>query len=233
MQKRIFGVETEYGIIFTPEGRKTLPVEKAIRFLFEKLITTEHFLNVFLENGARFYQDTGCHPEYATPECASPRQLIVYDKAGERILEDLQDYAEEKIREERIAGKLSIFKNNTDFVGNSYGCHENYLVDRDVDFYYLAEQLIPFLVTRQIYTGAGKVFQTQDGVHYCVSQRAQHIYQKISGHDDERPLDHQHARRAARRPGEVPPAARDRRRLEHERVHELREDRVRVRSSSR
>ena len=181
MQKRIYGVETEYGIIFTPEGRKTLPVEKAIRFLFEKLITTEHFLNVFLENGARFYQDTGCHPEYATPECASPLQLIVYDKAGERVLEDLQIYAEERIREERIAGNLSIFKNNTDFVGNSYGCHENYLVDRDVDFYYLAEQLIPFLVTRQIYSGAGKVFQTQEGVHYCISQRAQHIYQKISG----------------------------------------------------
>ncbi|MBW2293626.1 MAG: proteasome accessory factor PafA2 family protein [Deltaproteobacteria bacterium] len=181
MQKRIYGIETEYGIIFTPEGRKTLPVEKAIRFLFEKLITTEHFLNVFLENGARFYQDTGCHPEYATPECSSPRQVAIYDQAGERILEDLQNYAEEKIREERIPGKLSIFKNNTDFVGNSYGCHENYLVDRDVDFYYLAEQLIPFLVTRQIYTGAGKVFQTQDGVHYCVSQRAQHIYQKISG----------------------------------------------------
>ncbi|MCP5044426.1 MAG: proteasome accessory factor PafA2 family protein [bacterium] len=181
MQKRIYGIETEYGIIFTPDGRKTLPVEKAIRFLFEKLITTEHFLNVFLENGARFYQDTGCHPEYATPECSSPRQVAIYDQAGERILEDLQSYAEEKIREERIPGKLSIFKNNTDFVGNSYGCHENYLVDRDVDFYYLAEQLIPFLVTRQIYTGAGKVFQTQDGVHYCVSQRAQHIYQKISG----------------------------------------------------
>ena len=181
MQKRIFGVETEYGIIFSPEGRKTLPVEKAIRFLFEKLITTEHFLNVFLENGARFYQDTGCHPEYATPECSSPKQLIVYDRAGERMLEDLQNYAEERIREERIPGKLSIFKNNTDFVGNSYGCHENYLVDRDVDFYYLAEQLIPFLVTRQIYSGAGKVFQTQEGTHYCVSQRAQHIYQKISG----------------------------------------------------
>ncbi|MDP6977878.1 MAG: proteasome accessory factor PafA2 family protein [Myxococcota bacterium] len=181
MQKRIYGIETEYGIIFTPDGRKTLPVEKAIRFLFEKLITTEHFLNVFLENGARFYQDTGCHPEYATPECSSPKQVAIYDQAGERILEDLQGYAEEKIREERIPGKLSIFKNNTDFVGNSYGCHENYLVDRDVDFYYLAEQLIPFLVTRQIYTGAGKVFQTQDGVHYCVSQRAQHIYQKISG----------------------------------------------------
>ncbi|MCP4004025.1 MAG: proteasome accessory factor PafA2 family protein [bacterium] len=181
MQKRIYGLETEYGIIFTPEGRKTLPVEKAIRFLFEKLITTEHFLNVFLENGARFYQDTGCHPEYATPECASPRDLVIFDRAGERVLEDLQLYAEEKIREERVPGKLSIFKNNTDFVGNSYGCHENYLVDRDVDFYYLAEQLIPFLVTRQVFSGAGKVFQTQDGVHYCVSQRAQHIYQKISG----------------------------------------------------
>ncbi len=181
MRKRIFGLENEYGIVFTPEGRKTLPVEKAIRFLFEKLITTEHFLNVFLENGARFYQDTGCHPEYATPECASPRDLVLYDRAGERILEDLQAYAEGKVREDGVAGTLSIFKNNTDFVGNSYGCHENYLVDRDVDFYYLAEQLIPFLVTRQIYTGAGKVFQTQDGVHYCISQRAQHIYQKISG----------------------------------------------------
>ena len=181
MRKRIYGVETEYGIIFTPDGRKTLPVEKAIRFLFEKLITTEHFLNVFLENGARFYQDTGCHPEYATPETSNPDDLVVYDRAGERILEELQFYAEEKIREERVPGKLSIFKNNTDFVGNSYGCHENYLVDRDVDFYYLAEQLIPFLVTRQIFSGAGKVFQTQDGVHYCISQRAQHIYQKISG----------------------------------------------------
>ena len=98
-----------------------------------------------------------------------------------RIFSSAEFWRSSRIREERIAGKLSIFKNNTDFVGNSYGCHENYLVDRDVDFYYLAEQLIPFLVTRQIYTGAGKVFQTQDGVHYCVSQRAQHIYQKISG----------------------------------------------------
>ena len=74
MQRRIYGIETEYGIIFTPEGRETLTVEKAICFLFEKLKTTKHLLDVFLENGARFYQDTGCHPEYAPPECASPRQ---------------------------------------------------------------------------------------------------------------------------------------------------------------
>ena len=181
MKRRIFGLENEYGLTCTLNGQRRLSPDNVARYLFEKVIPGARNANVFLENGARLYLDTGFHPEYATPECASPRQLIVYDKAGERILEDLQDYAEEKIREERIAGKLSIFKNNTDFVGNSYGCHENYLVDRDVDFYYLAEQLIPFLVTRQIYTGAGKVFQTQDGVHYCVSQRAQHIYQKISG----------------------------------------------------
>ncbi len=181
VQRRIYGVETEYGIIFTPEGRKTLTVDRASCFLFEKLIATEHFRSGFLENGARFYQDTGCHPEYATPECASPRQVILYDKAGERILEDLQVYAEEKIREERIAGKLSIFKNNTDFGANSYGSHENYLVDRDVNFDDLAAPLIPFLVTRQIFAGAGKVLQTRDGVHYCISQRAPHIFQKISG----------------------------------------------------
>src|SRR5881296_2748381 len=131
MKPRIFGLENEYGLIFSPNGRIYLPIEKILGYIFEGLIPNSWPSNAFLVNGARFYQDTGCHPEYATPECASPRQLIVYDKAGERILEDLQMYAEEKIREERISGKLSIFKNNTDFVGNSYGCHENYLVDRD------------------------------------------------------------------------------------------------------
>ena len=184
MQKRIYGIETEYGIIFTPEGRKTLPVEKAIRFLFEKLITTEHFLNVFLENGARFYQDTGCHPEYATPECASPGQLIIYDKAGERILEDLQIYAEEKIREERIAGKLSIFKNNTDFVGNSYGCHENYLMDRNTPFGQIVTHATAHFISRQIYTGSGKLGCEVPGVTaaevpYQLTQRADFFEEEV------------------------------------------------------
>jgi proteasome accessory factor A len=138
-------------------------------------------LNVFLENGARFYLDTGCHPEYATPECASPMDVMIYDKAGERILENLLNYAQNKVHEEGFQGELAIFKNNTDFVGNSYGCHENYLADRTADFYYMAEQLIPFLVTRQIFTGAGKVFRTRRGTVYHISQRAQHIRQKISG----------------------------------------------------
>jgi proteasome accessory factor A len=181
MKKRIYGLETEFGIAFTCNGRRTLPSEKVVRYLFEKLITTEGFLNVFLENGARFYLDTGCHPEYATPECASPMDVMIYDKAGERILENLLNYAQNKVHEEGFQGELAIFKNNTDFVGNSYGCHENYLADRTADFYYMAEQLIPFLVTRQIFTGAGKVFRTRRGTVYHISQRAQHIRQKISG----------------------------------------------------
>jgi len=181
MKKRIYGLENEFGIAFTCNGRRTLPSEKVVGYLFEKLITTEGFLNVFLENGARFYLDTGCHPEYATPECASPMDVMIYDKAGERILENLLNYAQNKVHEEGFQGDLAIFKNNTDFVGNSYGCHENYLADRTADFYYMAEQLIPFLVTRQIFTGAGKVFRTRRGTVYHISQRAQHIRQKISG----------------------------------------------------
>jgi proteasome accessory factor A len=181
MRKRIYGLENEFGIAFTSHGRRTLPSEKVVRYLFEKLITTEGFLNVFLENGARFYLDTGCHPEYATPECASPYDVMIYDKAGERILENLLNYAQIKVREEGFHGDLAIFKNNTDFVGNSYGCHENYLAERTSDFYYMAEQLIPFLVTRQIFTGAGKVFRTRRGTVFHISQRAQHIRQKISG----------------------------------------------------
>jgi proteasome accessory factor A len=182
MDKRIYGLEIEYGIIFTSQGKKTLPVEKIVRYLFEQLVTTEGFLNVFLENGARFYQDTGYHPEYATPECTNPIDLVRYEKAGERILEKLRQDAERKLQREGIFGSLNIYKNNTDFIGNSYGCHENFLVDRNANFYYLAEQFIPFLVTRQIYSGAGKIVQDKrQGARYTISQRANYICQKISG----------------------------------------------------
>ena len=107
--------------------------------------------------------------------------LVVYDKAGERIVEDLLHQAEKRLREDGISGNILLFKNNTDSAGNSYGCHENYLVSRDVSFQRLAEALIPFFVTRQIFAGAGKVLQTPRGFHYCLSQRAQHICQEISG----------------------------------------------------
>ena len=86
--------------------------------------------NVFLRNGARLYLDVGSHPEYATPECDDVVELVTHDKAGERILEGLLVDAERRLHEEGIAGDVYLFKNNTDSAGNSYGCHENYLVGR-------------------------------------------------------------------------------------------------------
>jgi proteasome accessory factor A len=181
MKRRIFGLENEYGLTCTLNGQRRLSPDNVARYLFEKVIPGARNANVFLENGARLYLDTGFHPEYATPECDDVMDLVVYDKAGERIVEDLLHQAEKRLREDGISGNILLFKNNTDSAGNSYGCHENYLVSRDVSFQRLAEALIPFFVTRQIFAGAGKVLQTPRGFHYCLSQRAQHICQEISG----------------------------------------------------
>ncbi|MDP8955364.1 MAG: proteasome accessory factor PafA2 [Actinomycetota bacterium] len=109
--------------------------------------------NVILPNGARYYVDHA-HPEYSTPECATARGLVVHDKAGERILEK----SLESVRDLLLPGqRIAIYKNNTDGKGNSYGCHENYLVDRTTPFSRIVRDLTPFFVTRQIFTGAGKV----------------------------------------------------------------------------
>ena len=149
------------------------------------------------------------------PSATTSRELVIHDKAGERILEGLLVDAERRLREEGIAGDVYLFKNNTDSAGNSYGCHENYLVGRHGEFSRLADILIPFLVTRQIICGAGKVLQTPRGAVYCVSQRAEHIWEGVSLGDHPVAADHQHPRRAARRRRALPPAARHRRRLEH------------------
>jgi len=182
VQQRIFGLENEYGLISSSGGgRVNLSVESALGYLFEKVVSRQRGTNDFLRNGARLYQDTGCHPEYATPECDNALDLVTHDKAGERIIEELLLTAERKLRDNGIYCDIFIFKNNTDSVGNTYGCHENYLVERGVNFHKLAEQLIPFFVTRQVFAGAGKVLKTRLGNHYYISQRAQHIYQEISG----------------------------------------------------
>jgi proteasome accessory factor A len=136
--------------------------------------------NVFLENGARLYLDVGSHPEYATPECDDLYDVVAHDKAGERILEGLVQGAEERLEEEGIRGEIFVFKNNTDSAGNSYGCHENYLVSRHKDFHRTVDVLIPFLVTRQIFLGAGKLTQTPRGTTYSISQRADHIWEGVS-----------------------------------------------------
>lgn len=178
--KRIFGLECEYGLTFSPNGRVYLPIEKILGYIFEGLIPNSWPSNAFLTNGARFYQDTGCHPEYSTPECDDIVDLVVHEKAGERILESCLPTAEERLRDEGLSGDIYIFKNNTDSLGNTYGCHENFLMRRDVDFWKVAEQLIPFFVTRQIFSGAGKVLKVSGKPQYFLSQRSQHIHEKTS-----------------------------------------------------
>jgi proteasome accessory factor A len=182
MKRRIYGLENEYGIICTSDrkGSKALSIQNAVMYLFREIISGRMYPDVFLENGARFYQDIGCHPEYATPECDNVLELVMHDKAGERVIERLSISAERRMRNDGFLGRISVFKNNTDTPGNTYGCHENYLMDRNVSFRQLATQLIPFFVTRQVFTGAGKVRIGNRGPNYSISQRAQHIREEIS-----------------------------------------------------
>jgi proteasome accessory factor A len=180
VDRRIFGLENEYGVTCTFRGQRRLSPDEVARYLFRRVVSWGRSSNVFLRNGARLYLDVGSHPEYSTPECDSVVDLVVHDKAGERILEGLLVDAERRLREEGIAGDIYLFKNNTDSAGNSYGCHENYCVGRHGEFGRLADVLIPFLVTRQIVCGAGKVLQTPRGAVYCVSQRAEHIWEGVS-----------------------------------------------------
>ncbi len=180
MDRRIFGLENEYGVTCTFRGQRRLSPDEVARYLFRRVVSWGRSSNVFLRNGARLYLDVGSHPEYATPECDDVIDLVTHDKAGERILEGLLVDAERRLREEGIAGDIYLFKNNTDSAGNSYGCHENYLVGRLGEFSRLADVLIPFLVTRQVLCGAGKVLQTPRGAVYCLSQRAEHIWEGVS-----------------------------------------------------
>jgi proteasome accessory factor A len=180
MDRRIFGLENEYGVTCTLRGQRRLSPDEVARYLFRRVVSWGRSSNVFLENGARLYLDVGSHPEYATPECDSIVDLVAHDKAGERILDHLVTGAEARLREEGIRGVIYLFKNNTDSAGNSYGCHENYLTSRRDDFAHYTEVLIPFLVSRQIFSGAGKVLQTARGAVYCLSQRAEHIWEGVS-----------------------------------------------------
>lgn len=180
MERRIFGMENEYGVTCTLHGQRRLSPDEVARYLFRRVVSWGRSSNVFLENGSRLYLDVGSHPEYATPECDSLYDLVAHDKAGERVLEGLVQSAEERLAEEGIRGKIYLFKNNTDSAGNSYGCHENYLVARRGDFQRMIDMLIPFFVSRQIWAGAGKLNQTPKGTVYCLAQRADHIWEGVS-----------------------------------------------------
>ncbi len=180
MDRRIFGLENEYGVTCTLRGQRRLSPDEVARYLFRRVVSWGRSSNVFLENGARLYLDVGSHPEFATPECDNLEDVVAHDKAGERILEGLVRGAEERLEEEGIRGEIYVFKNNTDSAGNSYGCHENYLVSRHKDFHRTVDVLIPFLVTRQIFLGAGKLTQTPRGTAYSIAQRADHIWEGVS-----------------------------------------------------
>jgi Pup amidohydrolase len=199
---KVMGIETEYGISgpgmpeFNPVLSSSLLINsyagslRRIRWDYEQespLRDARGFepvqerqpveedlglANVILPNGARYYVDHA-HPEYSTPECAGPRDLVVHDKAGERILERSLESVQRLLPEGQ---RLAIYKNNTDGKGNSYGTHENYLVDRRTPFSRIVRDLTPFLVTRQIFTGAGKVGAEGSrpqgrGITYQLSQR--------------------------------------------------------------
>lgn len=180
MQRRIFGIETEFGITCVADGVRRLSPDEVARYLFRRVVAWGRSSNIFLTNGARLYLDVGSHPEYATAECDDLHTLIVQDRAGERILESLVFEAQQRMHDEGLVGVIHLFKNNTDSAGNSYGCHENYLIERKRNFESLLEQLVPFLISRQVFTGAGKVVQSPRGAYYSLTQRADHIWEGVS-----------------------------------------------------
>jgi proteasome accessory factor A len=199
---KVMGIETEYGIITrgvedhnpilassvlinsfgSPRLRKVRwdyeeesPLRDARGFERPSLEPMEDeggLVSVILDNGARYYVDHA-HPEYSTPECTNARDLVIHDKAGERVLA-------ESIRASRRVMQpnqsILVYKNNSDGKGNSYGCHENYLMARTTPFPMIVRYLTPFLVTRQIFTGAGKVgsegINARHNVAFQLSQRA-------------------------------------------------------------
>jgi len=136
-----------------------------------------HLVNAVLTNGARYYVDHA-HPEYSTPECADPLEATLFDKAGERILARSMDAARRLLP---AGQEIVVYKNNSDGKGNSYGCHENYLVDRNVPFAGLVRNLIPWFVTRQVFTGAGKIGAENgaDACEYQISQRSDFFEEEV------------------------------------------------------
>jgi proteasome accessory factor A len=215
--KRVFGIETEYGI--TVDGEDSLdvvresieivrsytehgasmkwdynledPHQDARGFRAAELLQDtdeaayfeidakrplsfeEIKSDLVLSNGARFYNDHA-HPEYSTPECTTLREIVAQDQAGERILSECCRRRNLKLAEGCTA---RLYKNNTDFVGHSYGCHDNYLMRRDIPWERIVREVVPFLVTRQIYAGAGKMgVEGEDSAgqmgHYQIAQRS-------------------------------------------------------------
>jgi proteasome accessory factor A len=193
MNERIYSMETEYAITHLPrEGSEKMNKNELFYFLLAALREKYEFKDlrkraVFLENGSKCYYDIG-HAEWSLPECRFIKEVVLFDNAAERTLEEIVPTAVKFMEEDGYRGEIIISKNNADAFGNTYGTHENYLIKRrtayledEKDFFkLLIRQLVPFLVTRQILCGSGKVgFDTMGGKNkptgYQVSQRADFI----------------------------------------------------------
>ena len=181
------GVETEFGLVHHVAAEPGVPSrglapDEAARYLFRPVVEWGRSSNVFIPNGSRLYLDVGSHPEYATAECDRLTDLIASDRAGELIMHELAELAEQALARDGFEGSLYLLKNNVDSEGNSYGSHENYLIPRTTHFRRLSSVLLPFLVTRQILTGSGHVVPASEGreAHFAFSQRADHMWEGIS-----------------------------------------------------
>ncbi|HXJ81909.1 MAG TPA: depupylase/deamidase Dop [Candidatus Methylomirabilis sp.] len=207
--QKVMGIETEYGITvrnqpdFNPilsslllinsyetyrssrirwdyEAESPLRDARGFEYMEDKEVPSKEesrLINLILSNGARFYVDHA-HPEYSSPETTNPRDCVIWDKAGERILNLSRSRAEAVSPPEQ---RIVIYKDNTDRKGNSYGTHENYLMDRRVPFARIVQHLMPFFVSRQVYTGAGKV-GAENNVEHCqyqISQRADFLETEV------------------------------------------------------
>ena len=185
--RRIMGLETEYGITNVLDGTRRLGPDEVSRLLFSPIVEKYRSSNIFTENASRLYLDVGAHPEIATAECDSLHQLLAYDRAGDELVQQLANRAEEELASNGVGGNVFLLKNNTDSMGNSYGCHENYLISRNVLLKHLSSQLLPFLVTRQLICGAGKLTIPSPGAPnenfeagFMMSQRADYMWEGIS-----------------------------------------------------
>lgn len=204
---KVVGIETEYGILV--KGGESNPVLASSVLINAYVAATSprigwdfdderpssdargfsldggpdvemHLVNSVLTNGARYYVDHA-HPEISTPECRGIREAVVYDRAAEEIVRRSMEYSRSVLADDV---ELLLYKNNSDGKGNSYGCHENYLIDRGVPFGRLVADITPHFVTRQVFTGAGKVGSEEPGtsaadVPFQISQRADFFEEEV------------------------------------------------------
>ncbi|TVU57450.1 Pup--protein ligase [Corynebacterium aurimucosum] len=177
------GIETEYGITASAsDGQRVMSPDEIARVLFRPIVSTYSSSNIFSPNASRLYLDVGSHPEIATAECDSLSQLIAYERAGDAMVNRMAVQAEEALADEGEKRAVYLFKNNVDSAGNSYGCHENYLIGRHVVLKDLGKALLPFMITRQLICGAGMIrpAKGEEPARFVLSQRADQVWEGVS-----------------------------------------------------